>query len=124
MVSSISGINSQFYGINASVSGMNAARTIQHVSANNIANANTDEYLAARVELSEAATGGVQATITVSEEQPVAITNPDGSERVLSNVDLMQEIMNTKLGGIMFQANAAAYKIQEETLGTIIDTMG
>lgn len=113
-----------YSGINASVSGMNAGRLMQDVSANNIANANTDEFLAARVELSEAVGGGVQATISVSQEEAITIANTDGTERTLSNVDLLQEILNTKIGGIMFEANAAAYKVQEETLGTIIDTLG
>lgn len=124
MVAAISGMTNYYSGINASVSGMNAGRLVQNVSANNIANANTENFIAARVELSQAAGGGVQATVTVSQEEPTTIMNPDGTESTLSNVDLLQEILNTKIGGILFEANVAAYKIQDQTLGTIIDTMG
>jgi flagellar basal body rod protein FlgB len=107
-----------------SVMGINGGRVVQDVAAGNIANSMSENYQAARVELSSGATGGVRASISVSEEKPLTMYNSDGSQTTFSNVDMVSEIMNVKMGGLMVEANAAAFKIQEQSLGTVIDAMG
>lgn len=100
---------------------MNAGQLIQSVSAGNIANAFTPDYQAARVELSQSASGGVNTSLSINEEPGYEIQNPDGTTSNSSNVDLLDEMVSLKMGGLMTQYNAAAFKIQSDTLGTIID---
>lgn len=119
----VSAISSSYMGIGASVSGINAGRLMQGISANNIANSNTENYHAWRVDLSPQAMGGVNASLSENPEAPPEITNPDGSTSTLSNVDLIEEITNLKMGTYMVEANAVALKVQDESLGTIIDMM-
>lgn len=119
----ISGIVTNMGGVGFSVSGMNAGQLVQDVASTNIANVNSKDYMAMRVELSPASGGGVEASISTSNEAPLEIYNTDGSTTTYSNVNLIDEVMNLKSGGILVEANAAAYTIQAKTLGTIIDTM-
>ncbi len=119
----ISGITT-FNGIEASVSGINGGRVVQVVAAGNIANVHSQDYQAARVDLSSVATGGVSASVSISDDPPLEFYNPDGSKTTFSNVDLVTEITSMKMGELMVNANAAAYKIQADSIGTILDTFG
>lgn len=119
----VSAISSSYMGIGASVSGITAGRALQGISAENIANANSEDYHAWRVELSPQAMGGVNFSISQNPQDTPEITNPDGTTSKGSNVDLIEEITNLKMGAHMVDANVAAFKIQDKTLGTIIDLM-
>lgn len=119
----ISGLSGFYGGIGASLSGICAGRLVQTVSAGNIANVFSEDFQAARVDLISNPGGGVKATISINQEEPVSIPNGDGTYTRMSNVNITDEIMNLKTGGILVQANAAAYMIQSNSIGTIIDMM-
>lgn len=113
-------IGSAISGLFSSASGMNAGRLTQSVAANNIANANSSGYQAAIVELSSTASG-VSGSISIDETPCYETYDSSGKVTTGSNVDLIKEITNLKMGSYMVEANAAAFKVQDETLGTIID---
>lgn len=115
-----------------SLSGINAGKVMQNVAAQNIANANTDNYQATKVELSSEASGGVNAT-TYTPDSPAngkSVNNPsqnldqqDFKSNNNNNVSLVDEIMNLKTSGAQIQANVEAFKAHDKSVGTIINTV-
>jgi flagellar hook protein FlgE len=76
------------------------------VSANNIANINTDGFKSSRAVMQEQPTGsGVRVSI----------------EKTDHGADLGQEMVNQLIALRYGQANGKAFKIQNETLGELIE---
>ena len=100
-------------GINASVSGMRTAAERQAITANNIANVQTEGYEAKRALNGETASGVVDIMEIQSSDAPAT---PGGS-----NVDLTTEVMNQLFDKNTYEANAKMLKAQNDTLGTLLD---
>jgi len=99
--------------LSVSLAGMNAATLGVAVVANNVANANSKDYKAKRVDFEDTAEGGVQASqIRESEETPVA-----GG----SNVDLATEFTNLLAYADTYKINAKVLEVKQEILGTALD---
>jgi flagellar hook-associated protein FlgK len=113
----MSGINSIF---STALSGLNAAGAIVNTAASNIANLDSDGYQSRRVNLENAAdSGGVRVASITADSAPAL--NDQGQE--LSNVDLPTELINLRLGGILYNANAAVVRVADQVTGTLLDIL-
>jgi len=111
----MSGINSLF---STALSGLNAAGAIVTTAASNIANADTNGYKAARVNLAESRDGGVNVASITRDSRPGGV-DEYGDE--LSNVDLATEAVNLKQGAVLYKANAAVLRVGDDLMGTLLD---
>jgi flagellar hook protein FlgE len=95
------------------LSGVNAAALGIAVTANNVANVNTKDFKAKRLEQADLAQGGTRpAGLSESQEPPV----PEGS-----NVDLASEFTNLIAQGGAYQANLKVIETQNQMLGAAMD---
>jgi flagellar hook protein FlgE len=95
------------------ISGLNAATLGVSVTANDIANVNSQGYKAKRVDLAEAGGGGVTASqVTTSEAEGT----PGGS-----NVDMATEMTDLLAYSDLYKVNAKVLEVQKEVLGTVMD---
>ena len=96
------------------------------VTANNIANVNTDEFKKSRTLLNDRAGGGVEATVqTVDTPGYPRETNEDG-ERVSvesANVDLVEELTETIPTTVGYKANLKTIQAWDEMLGNLLDVI-
>lgn len=113
--------------MDASVSGLTAFRKKLDVTANNIANVNTDEFKKQRALLREGDNGGVTVEIErVDDPGYPKETVVDGEvvETESSNVDLAEafsEMIPTQAG---YDANLKAIQTEDEMLGSLLDIAG
>jgi flagellar hook protein FlgE len=96
-----------------SLAGMNAATMGVAVVANNVANANSKDYRAKRLDFEDLREGGVKPSqLRESEEAGV----PGGS-----NVDFATEFTNLLAYADTYKVNAKVLEVQQEILGTVMD---
>ena len=110
---------------NAALSGIQAASLHLKVSANNIANSNTDGFQTQRV-VTQAGTYGVDVKvekIVASESQNNLDNNIEKSVSQRSNVDVVEELIEVKAAKNLFEANLKALYTQNNLLGRILDVM-
>ncbi|MDQ6993599.1 MAG: hypothetical protein Q9M31_08990 [Mariprofundus sp.] len=98
--------------VNANISAMKNAITMQEVSANNIANVQTNGFKASRV---------VQSgdRIQISPEARAAIENSAGEK--MSTTDLGQDMVKMSSNKITLQANVAAIRTQADMQQALMD---
>ena len=111
----MSGLNALF---STALSGMNAAGAIVNTAASNIANMDSAGYKAARVNLAESQSGGVDVVSITHDPSPGPV---DDHGQELSNVDPATEMVNLKKGALLYKANAAVIKVGDELTGTLLD---
>jgi len=93
------------------------------VTANNIANANTDGFKKSRVDLQEVAPDGVKVSISTI-DTPDSSLPPTDSETVYqeaSNVSLEEEMVNLIITQYTFSANLKTLKAEEEMQKSLLD---
>ena len=97
--------------ISANVSSLQANQTFANVTANNVANVNTDRFVPQNTIISDETNESVKATVRDGDD--------NGSQK--SQTDLAKEIpvQITSVG--VAQANAAAIRTQDDMLGTVLD---
>lgn len=86
------------------------------VTANNVANANTNNFKKSRVELQENADGGVKVTIS-RDNSPGIELNPNaqtGELQQTSNVTMEEEIADQIITRYSYEANVLTIKTGEE----------
>jgi flagellar hook-associated protein FlgK len=99
----MSGINGLF---STAFSGLNAAGAVINNAASNIANMETPDYKAGRVQLASAPGGdGVE----------VAGVTHGGDE------DPASDLVSLRLGQTLYQANAAVIRVGDQLTGTLLD---
>ena len=97
------------------------------VTANNIANVNTDDFKKSRTLLREGETGGVKAEIQEVDTPGYPKVIDNGEEQIevqSSNVDLTEEITETIPTSVAYKANLKTIQAWDEMLGNLIDTLG
>ncbi len=114
-------------GIRTSLSALNAFEKKMEVTANNIANVNTDEFKKNVTYLSEGSHGGVEAK--VDKVDPPGFPAEDMVEEDIidvesSNVDLAEEFGETIITQNAYNANLKLVKTQDEILGQMLDILG
>lgn len=115
------------YPTGNTLSAVNAFRKKMNVTANNVANVQTDEFKKSRVTFSESKSGGVSANVEKVDTPGItkeSIRDDKIVETESSNVDLAEELpemISTKAG---YNANLKTLKIQDDLLGSLLDTIG
>jgi flagellar hook protein FlgE len=93
-------------------SGLRVTQVRQDVTANNVANINTDGFGASRVSLTDENPG-----VSVGAIRKTPNTNPEGS----SNTDFAVEAGNMIGNKNAYGANARVIKVQDKMIGEVID---
>jgi flagellar hook protein FlgE len=104
--------------------GMAAFATQIAVTANNLANVNTEEFKKSRAELVSLETGGVLPIVRKDDSAGPTVLSDRGhgaSMVELSNVDLGEEAVNLIIGQRGFEANLQTFNTADQMLGTILD---
>lgn len=93
------------------------------VNANNIANVNTDNFKKSRVNLQEAAPGGVRVTIEQINTPgiPLGSNERTGEETESSNVTMEEEFVDQMVTQYALEANLLTVKTAEDTQKALLD---
>jgi flagellar basal-body rod protein FlgC len=112
--------------LNAALSALEAYEKKLNVTANNIANVNTDGFKKSRAVLQEGDPSGVVVTLSRVNTPGSPIPSMDGSGEIResSNVDLAEEIVDLQTTKYGFQANLKTLKAEDEILGSLLDILG
>jgi len=113
------------FSIQSTLSAIKAFGEKMGVTANNIANVETEEFKKSQATLVEGPKKNVEVEITQPDiPGPVVVDeSTDGQLRVkeMSNVDLAEEIPQTIIAQRGYEANLATLRTQDEMLKSIID---
>jgi flagellar hook protein FlgE len=107
-----------------SLSALRAFGKKMDVTANNIANALTDEFKKSRVTMEDQSPGGVKAVIdrvTTQGFPKETVRNGDPMTVESSNVDLNEELPQMVITRTAYGANLKALKTQDDMMGTLLD---
>lgn len=111
--------------IHLALSGLSAFQKKSDVIANNVANANTDNFKKSRTNLSESPNGGgVSAHISQIRTPGIPkeiVQENETIEVETSNVDLGEELTEMIPAAAGYRANLATIKTHQENLGTLLD---
>ena len=113
--------------LNGTVSALRAFVTKLGVTADNIANVNTDGFKRKRTTFYEDHDGGVRVEINKDNTPGLrydVIEDGKKVEKETSNVDLTEEIPDLMLTKRAYQANLKTIDTQEEMLGSLLDIVG
>jgi len=116
--------------INSNVSALGAFTKQIAVSANNVANIQSDEFKKSRAINSEGPNNNTVETNIQRIDTPGPLVEDEFSTaetiefKELSNTDLAEELTNQIIAQRGFEANAKTIKTYEETVGSLIDMIG
>jgi flagellar hook protein FlgE len=111
----------QAFGV--ALTGLKAFDIKLKVSGNNIANVETNNFQKSRVELQEAANGGVEVSIN-RVDSPGLELDPDektGKAQQSSNVSLEEEFVDLMVSRYDYEANILAVRTAEEMQKALLD---
>jgi flagellar basal-body rod protein FlgC len=110
----------------SSISGIKALSTKLAVTANNIANIETDGFKKSRAVLEEAVPDGVTVTIERVDTPGSLLPTDDGSgqTRETSNVALGEEMINLITTHRAYEANLQPIKTWDEMMESVLDLFG
>jgi flagellar hook protein FlgE len=113
------------HAMDAALSALGALGMKLGVTANNIANVNTDGFKKSRVILQDTDPSGVTVSISRVDTPGTPIPSGNGSPqmRQSSNVDLGEEIINLKTAKYAYLANLKTIKAEDAMLGTLFDSL-
>lgn len=107
--------------INSSAQAIKAFGTATAVTANNIANVQSDDFKSSRALMNEGIDGGVKVSLSRNTAQGPLVTKSDGSTKELSNTDLATEFTSMINSQSSYGANIKAVQTQNDMKGTLID---
>jgi flagellar basal-body rod protein FlgC len=113
--------------VNSAISALQAYKSKLKVTANNIANVNTDEFKKSRTTLKEGTNGGVQVNIHRVNTPGLRYKSFEGNqlaEKESSNVNLEEEILEMMVTQRTYKANLKVLQTQNKMLGSVLDIMG
>jgi flagellar basal-body rod protein FlgC len=113
--------------VNSTVSALRAFVTKLGVTADNIANVNTDGFKRNRAILHEDHNGGVRVEISRDDSPGYrydVIENDKVVEKETSNVNLNEEIPDLMMTKRAYQANLKSLQTQDRILGSLLDIIG
>jgi len=113
--------------IGSNLAALKAFGTKMDVTANNIANVNSEEFKKSRATLTEGANGSVQVDVERIDTPGPSIGTVEGDQatkKELSNVDLTEEISEMIITKHGYTANLKAVEAQNEMLGDALDILG
>ena len=109
--------------INTALSALRATLRKQDVTANNIANANTNDFKKSKASFEETSPAGVKVTIS-QVETPGTPLPPDeviGEGHEMSNVSMEEELVDLITTRHAFAANIKTIQTENEMQGTLLD---
>lgn len=98
-----------------------------NVTANNIANVNSDGFKRSRTTLKEGKLGGVEPNVDQADtpgRDPRISGIGEMSEVETSNVDLVEELVDSISTQSGYKANLKTIQAYEEMIGIMLDTIG
>ena len=110
--------------IDSGISAITAFTRKMSVTANNIANVNTDEFKKSRTSLNEREGGGVEATVQTVDTPGYSRDTYEDGERISvesANVDLAEELTETIPTTVGYKANLKSIQAWDEMLGNLLD---
>jgi len=113
--------------VNSTISALQAFKARLGVSADNIANANTDEFKKSRATLKEGTNGNVQVDINRVDTPGHRYQVLEGDqlvEKESSNVNLEEEFPEMMVTQRTYEANLKVLQTQDRMSGTLMDIMG
>ena len=113
--------------VNSTLSALQAFKTKMGVTANNIANVNTDEFKKSRASLEEGTNGEVRVDIKRVDTPGHPYREFVGDQMVekeSSNVKLDEELPSMMVTEHSYEANLKVLQTQDRMLGTVLDIMG
>ena len=113
--------------LNSTVSALRAFVRKLGVTADNIANVNTDGFKRNRASIQADENGGIRVEIRRDDSPGFrydVTENGKTSEKETSNVDLAAEIPNLMVIKRAYQANLKTLETQDEMMGSLLDTIG
>ncbi len=113
--------------LNASISGVTAFRQRLDVTANNIANVDTDGFKKQAALFSEGDNGGVKVRVDQVEDPGYPKETVVDGELVKtesSNVDLVAELTEMIPTQAGYDANLKVIQTEDEMVGALLDTLG
>jgi flagellar basal-body rod protein FlgC len=112
------------FSIQSTLSAIKAFGEKMGVTANNIANVQTEEFKKSTATLVEGPKENVEVEITQPDiSGPVIVDETDDqlTQKEMSNVDLAEEIPQTIIAQRGYEANLATLRTQDEMMKSIID---
>ena len=112
------------FSIQSTLSAIQAFGAKMGVTANNIANVETEEFKKSTATLVEGPKENVEVEITqpdIPGSVVAEVTDGQLTEKEMSNVDLAEEIPQMMLAQRGYEANLATIRTQDEMLKSIID---
>ena len=107
--------------INTATTALKAFSKVLDVSANNIANIDTDGFKKSQVVMSEIKSGGVQSKTEIVNTSGVVVPDRITGEMIeASNVDMLEEITNQLSARYAYEANMLTIKTANEMFKTLI----
>ena len=113
--------------VNSTISALQANRTRLGVTANNIANVNTDEFKKSRVIQKEGVQGDVEVEVNRVNSPGYRYDALEGNqlvEKESSNVSLEEELPEMMVTQRTYEANLKVLQTHDKMLGTLLDTLG
>ena len=113
--------------VNSTLTALQAYRKSMRVTANNIANVNTEEFKKSRAIMKEGINGGVEVEVSKVNTPGHRYKEFDGDQMVTkeaSNVDLAEEIPDLMVTQRTYQANLKVLQTRDKILGTTLDILG
>jgi flagellar hook protein FlgE len=111
-------------------SGLQAAALAVNVSANNVANALTEDFVPSRVVTADVQGGGVTADVERLDdpvrppEDPLAEVRADRALLVPNRVDLAQELVNQARAAAVYKANLETLRTDQELQDALVKMVG
>lgn len=109
--------------MNTALSALGGYLKKQDVTANNVANANTNDFKKSRADFEETSPAGVKVTISRM-DTPGTPLPPDeviGAGHEMSNVDVAEEVVDLITTQHGFEANAKTVQTESEMQKTLLD---
>jgi flagellar hook protein FlgE len=108
--------------IQNNISAISAFSIKMGVHGNNIANASTDGFKKKRADIVELSHGSVKAQVSIV-NTPGTSYYDSGTQsiREASNVDIIEELAQTRPNTIAYKANLKILSIYDEIMGSILD---
>ncbi len=110
--------------LDSALSALGAFGKKMDVSANNVANVDTEGFKKTQALLEDGDAGVVVTLSRVNTPGgPLPSQDGAGNTRQSSNVDLAEEIVDQHISKSAYQANAATIKTEDEMLGSLFDIL-
>ena len=113
--------------VNSTLSALQAYKKSMGVTANNIANVNTDEFKKSRATMKEGVNGGVEVEVNKVNTPGHRYQELEGDQMVekeTSNVNLEEELPDLMVTQRTYEANLKVLQTQDKMLGTTLDILG